>query len=246
MAGEGPAVVDRKAHMQTLGLLGLGLAHELGGPLTLLGLGLDHLAEACARGDLSQVDALIERQRLLLTRSRGILDAFRRLVTHREGAACEVDAEDCLAAVWHLARPTAQAIGRSLTFTRSRRGAPAWVRADPLLLQQAIGCLIVNACDSARSHVEATVTRKVGQVVVEITDDGAGPPAGSTLGQSTKTGGMGVGLALVEELARRWGGHVALSQNEPTGTRAALCLPAAPTVEVVQAAPAAPTCKDSG
>ncbi len=44
---------------------------------------------------------------------------------------------------------------------------------------------------------------------------------------STGTEGTGLGLAVVEALARRWGGEASLCNREPRGARAEVRLPAA-------------------
>lgn len=63
-----------------------------------------------------------------------------------------------------------------------------------------------------------------GQLVIEVCDDGPGPPAGQEArvfeyGFSTKEGASGVGLALASDIVAQLGGHLELRSRDLSGPR---------------------------
>jgi len=100
------------------------------------------------------------------------------------------------------------------------------------------GNLLDNACKWAKSGVKVSVRREDGGrrpfVTLVIDDDGAGLPPedreaalarGSRLDESKP--GSGLGLSIVVELARIYGGGLTLEASELGGLSARLRLPAA-------------------
>ncbi len=102
---------------------------------------------------------------------------------------------------------------------------PIPVRAEPLLLGEALRNLIQNALLHTGRGTEVTVRvrREPGAAVLEVEDDGPGIPAearaaavsrfarGQTPGQAPAPG-MGLGLPVVEEIAVLFGGRLTLHQ----------------------------------
>src|SRR5690606_20049854 len=102
-------------------------------------------------------------------------------------------------------------------------------------LQEMLGNLLDNACKWAvhRVCVEARAAAG-GRLEVAIDDDGPGlPPAvreavfGRGVRADENTPGSGLGLAIVRDLARLYGGDIALETSALGGLRAVLTLPAA-------------------
>jgi len=102
-------------------------------------------------------------------------------------------------------------------------------------LQELLGNLMENACKWARRRVRISAgATGLGQMVVVVEDDGPGLPEdqreaalqrGSRLDESTP--GSGLGLSIVVELTRAYGGRISLSDSELGGLKAVLELPAA-------------------
>lgn len=94
-------------------------------------------------------------------------------------------------------------------------------RIDPDDLAEAIGNLVENAARHARSAV--SVTGRDGQggtVVVTVADDGPGIPAArleealSRGGRLDRSGGAGLGLAIVRDIAEAWGGRLEVRTSD--------------------------------
>jgi signal transduction histidine kinase len=101
-------------------------------------------------------------------------------------------------------------------------------------LQEMLGNLLDNACRSARACVRVSAHRDGALLQVVIEDDGPGiaPEARAAVLQrgvrlDESTPGSGLGLAIVLDLARLYGGALALDERAGGGLRVTLTLPAA-------------------
>jgi nitrogen fixation/metabolism regulation signal transduction histidine kinase len=96
-------------------------------------------------------------------------------------------------------------------------GEPLQVKADPDQLEQALINLLRNAVEASLPDADRVVMRwrsEGDRVVIDILDDGCGPPASDNLFVpffTTKPGGSGIGLALVRQIAEAHEGGVSLS-----------------------------------
>lgn len=104
-------------------------------------------------------------------------------------------------------------------------------------LQEILGNLIENAAKFSRRRVRVSAGGNgLGQMVVVVEDDGPGLPAdlrdevmkrGSRLDESAP--GSGLGLSIVDDLTRAYGGRLTLNDSDMGGLKAVLELPAAET-----------------
>jgi signal transduction histidine kinase len=102
-------------------------------------------------------------------------------------------------------------------------------------LQEILGNLMENACKWAKHRVRITAgPTGLGQMVVVVEDDGPGLPAdqrqaalerGARMDETTP--GSGLGLSIVVELTRAYGGKITLADSEMGGLKVLLELPAA-------------------
>ncbi|BFI97219.1 MAG: hypothetical protein RSP_27290 [Rhodanobacter sp.] len=114
---------------------------------------------------------------------------------------------------------------------RVEAGEPLAVIADPDQLEQALINLVRNAVEAALPDggVQLRWHRDGERVVVEVEDDGPGPPPSDNLFVpyfTTKPGGSGIGLALARQIAEAHEGGVTLEAREHArGALARLWLP---------------------
>ncbi|MDX1563306.1 MAG: ATP-binding protein, partial [Gammaproteobacteria bacterium] len=116
----------------------------------------------------------------------------------------------------------------------------AHVQMDPYLMELALTNLIVNACRYARSRVAVRFTSADGSNRLIVDDDGPGiPDAGLDAvfkpftrlddSRSTKTGGYGLGLAIVARIAKRHGGRANAERSAEGGARIVIAWPDPPS-----------------
>ncbi len=196
------------------------VSHDLRTPLTRLRLRAELVEDETLRrqihADIDEMQAMIEATLAYL---RGLSDSE---------ALQEIDIEALLDSMV----ADEQALGRPVILGE--------VRATPYLgrlsaLKRAIGNLIDNAVKYGHeARVSARETRDHLEIVVE--DRGPGIPAGELsrvqepyvrleTSRSRETGGIGLGLAIVREIARRHGGDLLLENLAEGGLRAILHLP---------------------
>lgn len=179
-------------------------SHELRTPLTRLRMGVELLKEkadpqrkAELEHDIAELDQLIDE--ILLT-SR--LDAMQKLETVEDVDLLALAAEEA-------ARFDSVAV----------TGEPSVARGDPRLLRRLLRNLIENAIRYGAPPVEIEVHPKGGGWEVVVFDRGPGISEGDrerifepfyrTTNAGLKQPGVGLGLALVRQIARRHGGDVA-------------------------------------
>lgn len=110
------------------------------------------------------------------------------------------------------------------------------IQADGVLLQQAIAEMVTNACRYAPGPITVSVQQNQSEVHIQVEDAGPGVPpeirsrvfepfvrgAGPP---DVQSGELGLGLALVRNIARAHGGRVELQQaGSATGSRFVLAL----------------------
>jgi signal transduction histidine kinase len=113
----------------------------------------------------------------------------------------------------------------------------ALIRAEGILpnrVANLVALILINLTENA---IQATpqgravaleITRREGQLIFEVRDQGPGFPADTPLFQpcrSTREGGTGIGLALCKQLANHLGAELQLASSTPTGCVFALNLP---------------------
>jgi signal transduction histidine kinase len=112
------------------------------------------------------------------------------------------------------------------------------VRGDGEQLRRVVANLLDNAERHAASAVRCTLSQSGGVVELVVSDDGPGVPAAEreriferfvrlNEARDRRTGGAGLGLAIVRDLVARHGGTVELTDHEDGGARFVLRLPTA-------------------
>ena len=208
------------------------IAHDLRTPLAELRSRLEELS--VTRPAPPEVFAEIDTAVADVDRVIGIFNALLRLAEIdtgvRRSGFVQVDVAKVAAEASEFYQPVAEINGVKLSFQSA--GAQS-VPGDPLLLAQAIGNLIDNALKFAPLNGAITVAaarRPGGAVEIAVSDNGPGIPDGEKARVSQRfyrgdasrgTPGVGLGLSLVEGVARLHGGALELADNGP-GLRATL------------------------
>jgi hypothetical protein len=213
------------------------IAHDLRTPLAELRSRLEELS--LTRPSTEETFAEVDGAVADVDRVIRIFNALLRLAEidtgMRRSGFVQVNANELAAEVVEFYSPAAELKGVGLSFASS---GPVYVSGDPTLLAQAVGNLIDNALKYAgeRGVVKVEVQdRADGAVEICVADDGPGIPdeekpkvaqrfyRGDT---SRGTPGVGLGLSLVQAVAKLHGGTLELADNHP-GLRARLGLAAA-------------------
>jgi signal transduction histidine kinase len=178
-------------------------SHELRSPLArirmaveMLGAGAKPALRAELERDIAELDALVDE---ILLASR--LDSVASLEAREDVDLLALAAEEC-------ARVDAVL-----------EGTPAAARGDARLLRRMIRNLLENARRHGGTAIEVAVGKRAGGgVVLRVCDRGPGVPEAERerifepfyrlAGASERAGGVGLGLALVRQIARKHGGDV--------------------------------------
>jgi two-component system OmpR family sensor kinase len=212
-------------------------SHELRTPLTALKGYIDVLRRGAGR-EPAALDAALEAMSNESERMRVlVLDllTLARLDAQRESHPEDFDLNAAVNALLNEGVP-----GMPAVVERSLGPAPLLVRADRGAVSTIVRNLLVNACKYARGaaqHWSSTI--EGGWAKLELRDEGPGIPAADLphvferfyRGEKTRTreeGGSGLGLSIVQGLARAQGGDAAIRSTEGAGTTVTVWFPLAP------------------
>jgi two-component system nitrogen regulation sensor histidine kinase NtrY len=212
------------------------IAHEIKNPLTPIQLSAQRLRRRlgtaqegdlvyeCTETIIQEVDAL---KRLVDEFSR-----FARMPAHRPRPTDVRPIVEGVAALYRGSHP-------ALTLaTRHAEDLPL-LEADPDHLKRAVQNLVDNAVAAVdgRGEVEVETALADGgrRARIVVSDRGPGIPAAERPRlflpyYSTKVSGMGLGLAIVQEIVAEHGGTLRVEDNPPHGSRFIIELPVAPAV----------------
>ena len=181
-----------------------------------------------------------------------LVESLLVLARSAEGHLASVDpnaAPTDLAGVAQQVVAEASAHSAQLSITAHTR--PTRVQAPAVYLERIAANLIDNACRYASSRVEVRVSTYDGWAVLRVSDDGPGVPAedrGRIFERFVRLdeardrvhGGFGLGLAIVADLSRAFGGTIEISDAEGGGAVFTMFLPlAADTADPANPPPAA-------
>ncbi|MDI9238578.1 PAS domain S-box protein [Lysobacter sp. LF1] len=226
------------AHLSRVTMLGElsgSLAHELNQPLAAI-LSNAQAAQRILRRDPSDIGEVQEILADIVENDRRagqVIDGLRGLLKKetREYAPLDVNVvvQDCMRLMRNdlLNR-------RVVCRLHLAPGLPTCL-GDRIQLQQVLLNLLINACDALpdeqgeRTVLVRTSPSEIG-VCTEVVDSGTGIPADMlerifTPFESTKTTGMGMGLAVCRTIIRAHGGRIWVENAQPRGARACFDLP---------------------
>ena len=229
------------------------LAHELRNPLAPIRNAVQVLMlKGPPNAELQWARELISRQAQQLTRLvDDLLDISRITQNKLELRREVVTLSDVVEAAVETSRPVIDEGLHELTVSQSAE--PVLVDADPTRLAQVVSNLLNNAAkySEPKSAIMLTVSREGSDAVVRVRDSGAGIPREMLprifemfvqLDRSaSRTGGLGVGLALAKQLVEMHDGHIEVrSEGAGCGSEFVVRLPTAtgPRVESREETPA--------
>lgn len=198
------------------------VSHELRTPIARLSFELDQLRQQSdpqanrqliddMYADLGELEGMVSELLTYASLERGAKQI------HRE----TIQAQDWLDSVLGSVALEAEAAGVQLALSPSDIEQ---IRIEPRFMARALINLLRNAIRYAEGRVQVTLTRFDGYVEVQVDDDGPGVPASgrkkifepfSRLDDSRdrRTGGFGLGLALVKRVSQWHGGEVEVQDS---------------------------------
>ncbi|KQV94122.1 ATP-binding protein [Pelomonas sp. Root1237] len=196
------------------GLMIAAISHDLRTPLTRMRLRLETgeveagVRERCVE-DIREMNRLVE----------SVIEVFR------PAEAAEAQRVD-LSALAQSAVDDLAETGATVSFT----GPPAVVRADPVALRRVVDNLVGNALRYA-GQAEVSVDLSAGVTRLVVEDNGPGIPEAELErvrqpfrrvegSRNRQTGGTGLGLYIAQQLVRRQGALLVLSNRPEGGLRA--------------------------
>ncbi len=217
------AKADRAA---VLGTLAMGIAHEVGTPLSIIAGRAEQLRAQLPDDRTRQSAETIATQ---ADRIHRVITAFLALARGEQPAASTLTAEEIIDGATQLAAHVFAKAG-----VRLKRGpiAAARLHGDRALLEQALVNLLVNACHAASETVTAGAETRADSIFFFVDDDGPGIDGAISARVTepfftTKAPGQGsgLGLAIAAEIVKSHRGELALTPRTPNGTRASITLP---------------------
>ncbi|RZT36899.1 sensor histidine kinase [Cupriavidus agavae] len=224
------------SRVATLGTLAASIAHEIRQPLTAIQVETYAIQRWMRRDvpDTVEIDEGIRRIQGESERAERVISSLRALM-RREPASCQPFALDAaIADVLPLVEAGLQDAA-VLSTVEIEPDLPA-LRGDRVQIQQVVLNLLVNAVDAARTCQPGTALVRLwarrhgaGHVAIDVTDNGKGI-APEDLERifapffSTKTEGMGVGLAICRLVVESHGGTIHAA-SEPGRTTMTILLP---------------------
>jgi signal transduction histidine kinase len=195
------------------------IAHDLRTPLTRLRFRIESLPEEQRVKYASDLDQMEEMITATLTFVRDATKA-------RERTPLELSS---------LVESLCDEMAETGAKTEVEPGEKVVLEGDPMALRRLIANLLENAVKFG-GRARARVFQSDGHAVVEIDDDGPGIPENDAEkvfepfyrrepSRSRKTGGIGLGLAVVRSIARGHGGDVSLVNRAGGGLTARVQLP---------------------
>jgi signal transduction histidine kinase len=221
------------------------VGHELRNPLAAICNAAHILQEDDPTGHAIAVQ-VVARQAQHLTRvAHDLMDLAR---IDRGKLELQTGPVDLHTAVTAAVETVQSEIGRRRqTLSVELPGAPIWLMGDAVRLAQLLSNLLDNAAkytpEGGRIWIRGRSTD--GRIEITVRDTGIGIPAhklGAVFGLFTQldpsAGGLGLGLALVRDLAERHGGSVeATSEGVGKGSQFTVRLPGLPARHPVPPAP---------
>ncbi len=212
----------RQIEQRTLMLAGV--SHDLRTPLTRMKLQLALMPKGSDRDHLEQDIAEMEKM------VEGYL-AFAK------GAGDEPTAVTDLAAIITRIAANAGREGHAVATVLPCDPATLTIRARPVAIERALANLVGNACRFGKNvRIASSLDDDTTELLITIDDDGPGIPADQRedvfkpfyrieKSRNKKTGGVGLGLSITQDIILGHGGDITLGDSPSGGLRVVVRLP---------------------
>ncbi len=227
-----------ESRLETLDQVSSTVAHEIRNNLTSIKMSLYMLEQGLSPSEEQSMHFSIANEEL-----RRIELYLRELISHTlplTPALTRVDLREAVGVV--LEASTSMLSHKSVAVQRSFPDQPAWVRADPGLLERSVSQLLRNACDAlprggtvqVSIHRPESATSTAWELTLQ--DDGTGfagtdPETLFEPFATTRAHRLGMGLTGVRRALRAQGGEATARNATPAGAVVTLQLPDAPDTE---------------
>jgi C4-dicarboxylate-specific signal transduction histidine kinase len=230
--------LERVSRVTALGELSASIAHEVGQPLSAIVTN----GEACLRWlhrqppDIEEIEGCVSQMRDQANRAAEIVQRVRALMKGAPPDRAPISINDLVEEAIAVIRRDIERQGGLLT-RRLASGLPL-ILGDRVQLQQVLVNLIINALQSMASvggRRELIVQSRLdpeGNVVVAVKDSGPGIQE-ANLQQlfepffTTRSAGMGMGLAIASSIVEAHRGQIWASNNPDGGATFSFSLPPA-------------------
>jgi signal transduction histidine kinase len=228
----------RFAGVRTLGGFALSLAHELNQPLSAI------LANAqAARRFLARPDPPIDEVRAIIDdidaddrRAGELIHGMRALLNHHDVEPVELDVNDIIRDVVRLLH--GDCLLRRVSLVLDLEAPLPAIRCDRVQIEHVLLNIVMNGFEAMEETVPGNrrmiIRTRLGEgaCVISIRDAGTGIPEDKferifEQFYSTKTEGLGMGLAFVRSVVESHGGRIWATNNSDVGATFHVALPIA-------------------
>jgi len=222
---------ERRRAAERLALLGrmaTGLAHEVRNPVSAIRLHAQLLEDAPEEEAAASI-ALIESE---AARIEALVSQWMRYAKPAPPVMTGVSVPELVRQAIQTMEPQARHAGVAIQSPDPLLPEPPMIQADRSRLQQVLLNLLLNAIQAMPRGGTVSVQIEVGEaglsIAVEDQGQGFSDTALARYGEpffSEKEGGMGLGLAVSQELCRAHGGDLRVKNRAEGGARVAIFLP---------------------
>ena len=212
------------------------VGHELRNPLAAICNAAHILQEANTAGHAAAVQVVARQSQHLARVAHDLLDLSRIGRNKLVLQTGPVELQTVVAAAVETAQSLIARRGQTLSVELP--GAPMWLMGDAVRLSQMLANLLDNAAKYTPAGGQIWVSARTigGRIEIAVRDTGIGIPADQLHAVfdlfaqlDSSAGGLGLGLALVRDLAERHGGSVeATSEGPGMGSQFTVRLPGLP------------------
>ncbi len=205
------------------------VAHEVKNPLTPLRLNLQMLEQRLKNSEVENKDALVKYFPGLFQQIDALDNIATEFATFSRLPNPQREGCDLVNFLDNLLRFFNQANAVEIGFQAN--STDAWIQTDPNMLGRALTNLMLNAIQSsANAKVMLNLEVGIKHCLITVSDNGSGIPEELqpkifTLFFTTKTGGSGIGLAMMKRDIEALGGKVWFESNQEVGTTFFIELP---------------------
>jgi signal transduction histidine kinase len=219
-------------HLSGIAQLGKSIAHEIRNPLNFISLSIDHLKTKYIPNqveDKEKFESLIMSIKHEIQRLNKLAGDFLDYGKSLRLTLQDVDIEGLIDEVISLVSAKAEKDSIKISF---QKGGLPKLSADPELIKTCIFNIVINAFQAMPENGNLTLTTKVsdGNAYIVIEDTGIGVskenlPKLFDPFFSTKSTGLGLGLAMTKRVIEEHGGRADFQSTEGKGSTMTISLP---------------------